>query len=208
MKKVILFNGPKLSGKDSACRYILEHVVPSANHLEFKGKLFELVYCIYSITPEQWAEMYTRENKEKPYECLYGLSPRQALIKVSEEVIKPNYHHEYFGDELVKKLKGGLNIVSDSGFVQEAQSIINDVGVDNVMVVRIYRPGFTFEGDSRNYLPPEALPGVTFADLHNDQTEQDFYDKVERVVDRFYLDQVRGDRLELETKMMCAGLGI
>lgn len=152
MTKVIILNGAPNCGKDIAAQALAE--CDGFAHKEFKTKLFELTKAIYSVTEDQWDQMYTRENKESGFENLDGLSPRQALIKVSEEVIKPNYGQDYFGKSAVRNLEAGqINVFSDGGFVEELVPLVEAVGLDNVLVIQINRQGCSFDGDSRDYLP-------------------------------------------------------
>ena len=66
-------------------------------HLEFKTKLIALVKEIYFIDDEQWQSIYTNELKDIPMALFENKSPRQALIYVSEKVIKPKFGKDYFG---------------------------------------------------------------------------------------------------------------
>lgn len=179
-KKIILLNSAPNSGKDVAARYFATHYC--FHHKEFKAKLFELTKCIYSVSDEDWGNLYTRENKEKPSELLDGLTPRQALIKVSENIIKPNFGKDYFGKAAAKELLNGVNIFSDSGFVEEVLPLIAKVGRENILLVKIFRPGETFEkyNDSRGYLPNTLFTHVK--EVVNDTTENDYLIKMEKII--------------------------
>ena len=148
--KVVLLNGPPNSGKDAGAEYLCQRY-SAFTHKEFKQKLFELVWLIYDIPEHHWWSIYTRDLKDQPQEILSGLSPREALIKVSEEVIKPKYGKDYFGQSAVRNLEPGCtNVFSDSGFVEEAQPLIDSVGQENILLIKLVGRG-TFEGDNLKY---------------------------------------------------------
>ena len=163
--KVILLNGPPGCGKDIGTSFLCEQF--GGEHQEFKKKLYELVMCIYSVPASRFWEIYNnRELKEKPLEEFEGLSVRQAMIKVSEEAIKPVYGKEYFGIAAARALKeGSVNVFSDSGFIEELNPLIRKVGKENILLLRIFRPGCSFEGDSRNYLGQDAV--LNYMDIQN-----------------------------------------
>jgi len=184
LKKVIILNAAPNSGKDVAADYMNKNY--GFEHVEFKEKLFELVKVIYSLTDETWNELYTRELKEKKNLLLDNLSPRESLIKVSEQVIKPNYGPEYFGKTLSKKISTSDNnvfVVSDGGFIEEVNPVVRAVGAENLMIIRIHRPECTFATDSRSFLPD--ITGVTILDINNESTLDEFLRSVETAIMEF-----------------------
>lgn len=174
--KVIIFNGPPGSGKDHACLY-LRHISDSIHHLEFKSKLIELTCAIYDITIKEFYSIYTRELKELPSEIFNGLSPRQALIFVSEDVIKPKFGKDYMGVSATKRIQQNkINAFSDGGFYEELEPVYNKVGAENMLIARIYRNGYTYEGDSRNYI--KSFKDVNIIDINNNGTLEEFESKI------------------------------
>lgn len=152
-KQVVIFNAPPNAGKDFICDFLKDNFF--CNKVEFKGKLRELVKTIYSLSNEQIEWLGLRENKELPQEVLGGLSYREAMIDLSENVIKPRYGNGYFSKELLKELVDfTINVASDGGFAEEVEHLA-DNGCD-VYVVRIYCDGCNFDRDSRQYLPESA----------------------------------------------------
>lgn len=188
MTRVVILNGPAGSGKDEAASYLQAKGnttlgVPFA-HQEFKKRLFDITKTIYNVSDEDWNNLYTRENKESSSDLLRGLSPRQALIFVSEEVIKPKYGSQYFGNAAVECLKHNhVNVFSDGGFIEELRPIISKIGVSNVLVLRIFREGCSFAGDSRNYLPVDVGPIVV--DILNNGTKEEYYCTLEYEIARW-----------------------
>lgn len=194
-KYVIILNGPPDSGKDAAIKGILNEVeVDGWYHQMFKTPLYEITAAIYRIPLDTFVEWATdRELKERPTSALNGLSPRQALIEVSEEVIKPYYGKGYFGEAAAMDVKstpthpnGTYIMFSDGGFVEEAIPVFDVVGRENSLVIRLHREGRTYEGDSRRYLQPEDFNReVEFVDVDNDSTEADLVRNVLVAIQEF-----------------------
>ena len=168
--KVVILNGPPRSGKDTLTDAMISGFawqgVP-CHHLRFKTKLYDLVQCVYSITDSTMEVM--KYNKEVPNTLLDDITFREALIKVSEEAIKPNYGQDYFGIAASKALQPGINIFSDGGFKDELNPLIQAVGKDNIIIVRLHRKGTSFMGDSRTYLYTEDTDVESF-DFYNEHT--------------------------------------
>lgn len=203
--KVIIHNGPPSSGKDVASTTItkyLNHQGVHARHEEFKGQLFRLTRAIYGIPVDVWDKWYTREGKELPREELGGLSCRGALIHVSEDVIKPNFGKKYFG-EFAAKYDADVVSFSDGGFVDEIYPLIEKYGRENVLVVRIHREGYTFEGDSRSYLPDGVVEHMIDITNHmpvenNDREFNDFKQNVTYADMHFIRDMLDSDQFILD----------
>ena len=181
MKKVVILNAPPNSGKDVVAAYLIDKYTHLVVHREFKGKLFELTKCIYSVSDAEWDEHYTRELKEVGWDKLGGLSPRKALIYVSEHIIKPNFTKEYFGLALTASLDSGINIITDGGFKEELLPVVESVGAENVLIIQIKRNGCSFVGDSRNYINADDL-GVKTIVIENNTTLHDFFKTVEKEI--------------------------
>jgi hypothetical protein len=187
-RQVIVFNAPPDSGKDIAVDYMEEYLRftgRNVKHLEFKETLFALVKSTYGVTDEVWEGLYTRENKELPsYYLTYNglpISPREALINMSEKVIKPLYGDKAFGLAACSGIIKGINLFSDGGFNAEMLPIIELVGARNVLIVKIFRDGRDYSKDSRDYLDTDYL-GVDCVHVHNNSTLEDFYDLVEEEI--------------------------
>lgn len=178
MKKVIILNGPPNCGKDTIADHLVKKY-PVVKTKSFKKHLTAITQLIYNVSSEWWEANYTRELKEKPSEKLSGLTPREALIKTSEAVIKPNYGKDYFGKIAAETLEEGINIFSDGGFPEEIECLTEDVGTDNIIIVRIKRKTCTYEGDSRNYLDMSHVPTV---DIRNDGSLDDFKERMEHLL--------------------------
>ena len=170
--KILILNGCPSTGKDS-----LAHHIWNSSNCEwesFKKPLFEIASAISGYPLGVLLELYAKRDwKEKPNPKFGGLSCRQFFIKISEEWVKPVLGTPYFGDRMVERLVGNVSngvVVSDGGFPEELSPIIKEFGNNNVIVVRIYRDGYTFDNDSRCYLHSgmfEAGKEPFFINIHN-----------------------------------------
>ena len=155
--KIVLLNGPPGCGKDVLADY-LEMASEDVNRVSFKDPLYDFMCSIYDIKiGELLSISYDRGLKEQPLPVFDGLSYREALIKVSEEVIKPNYGTDFFGKSAAKRIVPGcVNVFSDSGFIEEVYPLFKVVPWAEVLLVRIEGRG-SFKGDSRSYLDPDEF---------------------------------------------------
>jgi hypothetical protein len=182
MAKIIVMNSPAFSGKDTAADYIAEKY--DAQHLRFKDGLYKVAAMVAGITEFQMKQLATfRPTKETPshYFSVGGeqASPRQWLIHCSENIVKPLLGKDFFGKQLAQSITSDLVVISDSGFESEIVPLL-EAG-HYVCVIRIEREGYTFAGDSRNYLPTSPLYH-TFL-VNNNGTLEQFLNKVGNIVD-------------------------
>jgi hypothetical protein len=182
--KVVLINGPPLCGKDVAAeesRQVLYQWGYEPEVRQFKSVLFRLVRECYHITPIRFWEIYNnRDLKEEPLPDFNGLSVRQAMIFVSEEVIKPKFGKDFFGIAAASSLEEGeVNIFSDSGFIEETLPVIEKVGKENTLLIRVYGRG-DFSNDSRDYLPFDCVN--LCVDVYNTGTELEYLNNVNQTI--------------------------
>lgn len=164
--RVIMLNGPPGSGKDTAAELLGSF---QAHHHEMKKVLHTLVREHYGVSEEEWAWMYRRENKESPQEGLGDKTPREAMIHISEDVIKPTHGPDYFAQRAADALTpNAMNVISDCGFPAEIKVMKERLGKENVLIVRLWRDGCDFSKDSRNYVYDNDCMSV---DVRNTKTK-------------------------------------
>ena len=106
-------------------------------------------------------------------------SSREALIFVSESVVKPVKGKDYYGKKLVEKIEDNperFYFVSDSGYFEEASSVA-DKGYQ-VIIAQLMRSGATFEGDSRSLLNKDDFKeysNIKFCKVDNNGSLDDLY---------------------------------
>jgi hypothetical protein len=154
---IIVFNGPPGTGKDEACAWMVDNY--KFTHLSFKHELFKATVEYYNVSKEWFMEGYLdRTQKEKKEAALQGMSRRDAMIHVSENVIKPKYGKDFFGVQAASQiLENSDYCFSDGGFIHELLPIINKSGVEKICIVQLTRDGCDFSSDSRRYFDGEMV---------------------------------------------------
>lgn len=175
MAKIVLLNAPKGAGKDTIANSICERVKFSRK-ASFKVPLFSIALAILGMDKYcQFMQAYDdRSQKETAHDFLMGMTCREFMIWISEEVIKPKFGDKYFGKrlaEIASKSDRPL-IVSDCGFEQEVIALI-EAGHE-VKLVRMHREGFAFdETDTRNYV---YLPAVYYGEGGYEEADVNLFD--------------------------------
>lgn len=109
-------------------------------------------------------------------------SSREALIHVSEDIVKPEKGKDYYGKKLVEKIEDSSErfyFIPDSGYVEEA-TMVADKGY-NVYIVHLERSGATFEGDSRKLLNKDDFKeysNIKFTKIDNNGSLDDLYNSI------------------------------
>ena len=109
-------------------------------------------------------------------------SSREALIHVSENLVKPVKGKDYYGKKLVEKIEDSSErfyFVSDSGYFEEASSVA-DKGY-RVIIAQLIRSGATFEGDSRSLLNKDDFKeysNIKFCQIDNKSSLDDLYNSI------------------------------
>jgi len=186
--RVLILNAPPNSGKDSIADYLVEH--HGYIKLSFKSALFEMLYKVFSIDNPEWFMQthYTRETKGQPCSLLrIGdriMSPREALIFLSESVVKPLWGDAYFGTRAAQHIdvsKDNMYVFPDGGFIEELIPLVDRVGAENITVVKIQRDGCSFQNDSRDYVDVASL-GCRQYNANNSSTIENIAEMIHSVV--------------------------
>lgn len=166
---IIVLNAPPGAGKDTIAARMLE-ASPVFRLASMKEPMWDIAKAVLGSNYNRFVSLYNdRDTKEKAYEFLGGCSPRGFFIWISEKWCKPFFGDQYFGERMLQRadaLSPYEVVLSDGGFSSELLPVIH--AGKQVMVVRLHREGYTFEGDSRNYLREKDLPhsNVWFTDIH------------------------------------------
>lgn len=151
---VIILNGPPGCGKDTIAEEMRNTI--GFHKCSFKEPMFTIALSASGISElDWWSRYYDRSLKEEPWDRLGGLSCREFLIKISEEWIKPVFGPNAFSKLAFSQVKPGVSVFSDGGFSEEFNEMVAEFGRRNVKLVRLHRDGYSFAGDSRDYLQGE-----------------------------------------------------
>ena len=167
---IIIFNGPPGSGKDEAAAFFKRR---GCVHLSFKHHLFRETIKEFDVDTIWFMDGFNnRDIKETPEEDLRGMSRRQAMIHTSEEVVKPKYGKSYFGDQVASQVEHDEKyVISDGGFVEEIEPLIDKVGAENILLVQLVREGCSYRSDSRRYFNGQLVDQIVaghFSYLENE----------------------------------------
>ncbi len=187
--KFLFLNAPPRAGKDLTASTLAE--ISSRFHpVKFAEPLYNSIPVMFGIPMDHWDYLY-QNHKEDPRQELRGMTPRKAMIWLSEDVMKPKFGNDVFGHSLMNKVRGLMRTVpsdtifvaSDSGFLSEAVPVLYHFGTDNCMKLNINRPGCTYDGDSRSYWSSAGLHEVH---IDNDSTVEDFKRTISQMVADYY----------------------
>lgn len=181
---IILFNGPPRSGKDTATRMAKDILGLRGATYRFAKPLKEAVHAAFGMS--NIIVEHFDATKNIPLPEMMGMTPRQAYIWFSEEVMKPRFGKDFFAKVAVEKIKklfwyyGGLMsvIVSDCGFQEEFDLLAEHFGAENVWLCKLERPECDFSNDSRGYI---NSPTHSVA-IKNDGTLGDLQHKIQALL--------------------------
>lgn len=197
MTKILFFNGPPRCGKDTSAIRTMNTFSKSnpgsaAYYPQFEVRFDRFAMPIKRAFAGMTASDIDRFGNVEPYESTkgdvipwLGVSYRQWQIDFSEGFLK-QYGKDIFARLFIQRNEDSWAraiVVPDSGFAEEVGPIVEKWGMDNVLLVRIHRPGFDFTGDSRSYLPNGIVDRTV--DVYNDGTVEEFNEKIDGVVGSF-----------------------
>ena len=167
-KHVVFLNGPPGCGKDLVASHLTQYL--AFEKMKFAAPIKRMAAAMLGISDgslerlkETQFAILSKETKldngmfgTEKFEYGEKDTLRQLLIRISEEFLKPTYGNTIFGRIAVKELLRSsypLIVFTDSGFVEETDTVIRSVGQRNTILIRLRREGCDFRSDSRGYIP-------------------------------------------------------
>lgn len=186
-KKVLLFNGPPESGKDSIVKYFSNAYPAEFIHEKFASPMKNALKSFFNLTDEEF-DNFDNNHKVKDHSTprLLRKSWRLCHINFAENFMKPSFGHEVFGNLMnirVDQLSNDDNrtlLISDNGFLDEVLPLIESERYD-ITLVKIYRPGFDFKNDSRNYIDL-SMYNIPTVNIVNDSSIEELIAKSYNIV--------------------------
>jgi hypothetical protein len=190
--KLILFNGPRKSGKDTASLYC--ETAFKAHHFKMSGPIKAAIKAMFSFHDQEVE--YLESIKVESTFLLFSKSYVEAQISFSETWAKQLFGKYIFGDLAARHIRAAMRedptqqlyVCSDSGFETEALPVIDLFGRQNTLLVKIHREGKTFAGDSRSYI---ELDGVKTVSLTNNGTTEEYHQSVHELVQDWINGKIR-----------------
>ncbi len=179
--RVVFLNGPPGVGKDTMANDLVKFWFANATKMKMADELKDITHRMFGLDV---ATDFYESVKGNPMPEFRGMTPRQAYIHVSEQIMKPLFGPDVFGHRLLqrmKRLQRNMYLIADSGFVEEAMPIISDVGPGNCLLVRLHAPkrGCSFKNDSRSHLRINHIKSV---DVTNDDSIQNAVSALHREI--------------------------
>jgi DNA polymerase III delta prime subunit len=159
--KVILFNGPPGSGKDTLAAELSNKLsyydMETINH-KFAYAIKKPVKEMFNLTDKEYNKYFESPEKDEPQTRFQNKTPREVLISFSEKWAKPLFGKRIFGtiagQYIVNNYLKDIDFVifSDCGFEEEVKGLADYVGEANIVVFNLFRENTGFKNDSRNYV--------------------------------------------------------
>lgn len=154
----VAFNGPPGIGKDTLADLILK----SACGLVHRGTLSEMIRRMAEkhYNYEGFVDLWGSREWKEAYCPDLKMTRRQAIIRFSEDIIKPQHGADYFAERFAAEMKDHrFSMMTDLGFDVEAQCLADNI--DFLIIVQLHHPDFDFSNDSRGYVDIERDNVVT-----------------------------------------------
>lgn len=176
MIKTLILNAPAGVGKDTLADLLLERFY--GIKISFKDSLYKEVAIHYKESVLTIKRLHnnrkTKDSNKTSFYKKHGITVRDAMIHVAEDVLKPKKGKDIFGKKTAEELYKGLYVIPDAGgWLDEIFPVLEKS--DNTLILRLHRDNKKFIGDSRKYF--KKIDGYKIVDLHltTDDIETDLY---------------------------------
>ena len=176
---IILLNGPPSSGKDTAAMFMKKYLPGSVREYKISTTLKSGLQTLLGLEQEDWNRMLAYGAKDEPQLPL-DITPREALIKLSEDYMKVLFGEDIFGHIAVRRLKRMVSadhiLITDIGFTYEVIPILEEFGSKKIRILKLSRPNCNYKKDSRSYLNTDSLKMTPYVADINNQYDLELFD--------------------------------
>ncbi len=154
--KVVLFNGPRKSGKDTLAQAFanrIDHRVP-VSCMKMATPMHEAALAEYDLGPHMVAAF--ESVKDEPQPQLGGKTPRKVYIDYGNN-LRAKHGPDVLGNMWIERVADIVNhergwiLVPDVRFQPEVNAAVRIAGASNVMLMYVVRTGCTWDGDIGRY---------------------------------------------------------
>ncbi|MGL5015452.1 MAG: hypothetical protein ACRC6V_14385 [Bacteroidales bacterium] len=159
MKPIFILNAPAQTGKDTIAREILLRV-GEAESCAMKDPMFKVFCATVGLSMYEFMELYETPGwKDTPQEITNGKTPRELMIHISENFVKPFFGEDYYGKalgEFIERFEETAGtkpwVIPDGGFQGEYDAF-KAIHGDRVNLISFFREGYvSFGNDSRDWI--------------------------------------------------------
>ena len=170
---LILLSGPPRAGKNRAGVCLQNWL--NGDHFALSNALKRMTHDHYGLG-SNIPPLHFEDMKDLPAPQFGGLTPRQAYIRFSEEIMKPRFGDGYLGLIGAKRVtgnrrRGRVTIVSGVGFFDEVIPLMEAAGCTQTLHIRVKPVGRPVRSDSRRPLDLSSV-GVDSVELVNQDCSQ------------------------------------
>ena len=162
---IILLNGPPGCGKDTIAKIIKKKI--GSKDYKMSKPIKDAFSALFGIQGQLLHELLEERKDEAFFTANANITPREVLIKLSEDFMKPLFGDDCFGQVAINnlgKIAWKHLTISDCGFNAEVPPITKAHGCDKVKAILISRDGCQW--DSRETLNCSVL-GIDEAHIDN-----------------------------------------
>lgn len=188
--KLMLFNSPPKSGKDTAAKHLYANYDVTFERFSMPNKT-AFAGCMGIGYNEFFEVDYYEDHKEEVIEGL-GVSFRQWQIDFAEYYMKPKYGKDVFAKFFLKRLEGyeknchlgndNIVVVPDLGFQIEVDTLEKIFDPKDVLIVQTLRDGCNYDNDSRENVTSKEFNILT---ITNNDLEVDYKVRIETIYNIF-----------------------
>ena len=171
---LVLISGPPRSGKNRTGEYLSELLgAEFSDHFALSDALKRMAHAHYGLG-EETGVFHFEDRKDEPCSEFGGLTPRDAYIQYSENVLKPKFGRSHLGEIALRRVEsnrdeGRTTMLSGVGFLDEVLAIMKAVGSEKTLHLKLSRPDSSHSRvtDSREALDLTSY-GVKTVSIIND----------------------------------------
>lgn len=145
-RDIVYLNGPPRSGKDEVAKLMTMRY--GFYHMKFADTIKNITCAALSINRKEL------EDWKDQHQSVIGMTIREFLIWLSEEIMKPKFGADIMGRFTAEAVHGVASeriIFSDNGFFDEFRPIALANYAGTNLVLELHRPQHDFREDSRSY---------------------------------------------------------